>query len=716
MSRPNTPFLPLIGQEDAGPYLNHKLIPSLQKILGSVAQQSTNATQSISLIGHTSGATAITGAQLYFAGGNNITLSGSSNSITISAAAGAGQFYTLAGNTAGVSTVSGNQIFLAGGNNVTLSGSAGSITVSGAPVGSFGVSSLGNTAGTTGTVSNQIVLVGGSNVTLSQSTNATGATVTINGGAGGGGNVSVNLAGNTSGTTSNSGASVLLAGGNNITLSGDGTQVTISGAAQTNQTGSLFAASQSFGTSSGTYDARTLSIKGSGAISVAASNGGFIVSAPAQSNENLTFLLAGNTVGTSSGTGSSILLAGGNNVTLSGDGTQFTIVAAGAAAGVFAAGVSTGGNTAGNTGVVQTQLVFVGGNNITLSQDTAILGHGTVTISAPNQSNQAGSIFAVGNTFGTSSGTADARTLSISGAGNVSVAASNSGMVISGPQTVMLSFLESPIDVFSTTGAAAGISNSLFLNTFLAAQSLSFCRVDFNGNISAVNGVTASTASSGTNCFSYQMQKAFALFSLGTGTNSTAYFSMASTSWSFGVSNTISVSSTGAGGIAITQSWVMNAIGSIDSAGGITTIALASSTTNSTTLTSMSAPSPLSRISGVLAMPVGWGTSIPPGNYLIGELFPGISTTSSGVVSQANPVVWRNVFHTMAAQGMGQQILGQTTSEFTTNTNFPGEGVYSTTTAGIPSKIAFGDIIRNNIEGTTVRALFRFAFMNKVYP
>lgn len=332
MSRPNTPFLPLIGQEDAGQYLNHKLVPSLQKILGSVAQQSTNATQSISLIGNTSGATAITGAQLYFAGGNNVTLSGSSNSITISAAGGGAVSVDLIGHTSGFSAITANTLFLAGGNNITLSGSAGSITISGGAA-SFGVSSLGNTLGATGTVSNQIVFAGGNNVTLSQSTNATGATVTISA-AGGGGNVSVNLAGNTAGTSTVTGASVLLAGGNNITLSGDGTQVTIVGpstAAQTDQTLGFYVVGNTASTStSTTLDARTLSFRGAGEASVGFSNGSVIFSAPGQS-----------------------------------------------------IGVSNLGNTAGNTGTQAGQVVFAGAGNITLSQATGASAAGTISISGP---------------------------------------------------------------------------------------------------------------------------------------------------------------------------------------------------------------------------------------------------------------------------------------------------------------------------------------------
>lgn len=101
------------------------------------------------------------------------------------------------GNTIGSTTLlHGASVYLAGGNNITLSQStdAGNnitITFSGGAGGagnfSAGMSNLGNTSGTSGTVSNLLVLAGGNNITLSQSVNGQSATVTISGAAGGGG-------------------------------------------------------------------------------------------------------------------------------------------------------------------------------------------------------------------------------------------------------------------------------------------------------------------------------------------------------------------------------------------------------------------------------------------------------------------------------------------------------------------------------------------------
>jgi hypothetical protein len=87
------------------------------------------------------------------------------------------------GNTSGNSGLRAGSIALAGGNNVTLSqatnATGATITVSGAAGGSMGISTQGNTAGTTGFFSNSYQLAATNLVTLSQSTNASGGSMTI---------------------------------------------------------------------------------------------------------------------------------------------------------------------------------------------------------------------------------------------------------------------------------------------------------------------------------------------------------------------------------------------------------------------------------------------------------------------------------------------------------------------------------------------------------
>jgi hypothetical protein len=239
-----------------------------------------------------------------------------------------------------------------------------------------GFSTQGNTSGNTGMVTGQMLLVGTNNITLSGSTNGGSITISISGGAGAAGNTGYISAG---GATASLGT-VVFSNSNGVSFGVNGQTVTATVAAQSNQQGTVYASSNTFGTSSGTYDARTLSIAGSGNCSVAASNSGWVVSVPNQTNQSGNVYASSNTFGTSSGTydARSLSIAGSGIVSVAASNSGFVINATTAA-----------------------------------------------------QTNQSGNVYASSNTFGTSSGTYDARSVSIAGAGIVSVAASNSGWVIS---------------------------------------------------------------------------------------------------------------------------------------------------------------------------------------------------------------------------------------------------------------------------------------------
>lgn len=316
------------------------------------------------------------------------------------------------------------------GTSVFLRGDRQWAVVPGAVAGthSMGISSNGNTAGSTGLVTGtavRLMLVGGNNITLSQSSNGASATVTIIGTSGGGGAGSNTLGmsnlGNTSGTTgvvSDTAVRYLLAGGNGVTLSqslnGASGTVTISVANQTNQSLGLYASSNTTLTSSGTADARSLSVRGVGAISVGVSASEVLLSVAAQTAESQS------------------------------------------------GGISNLGNTSGTSGIAsgaQMRLLFAGGNNVTLSQSVNGAS-ATITISGPNtaaQSAQTLGLYASSNTTaGSSSGTADARSLSFRGVGAASIGVSASEVIISVPNVVAQTNQSLGVYASSqTTGAAS---------------------------------------------------------------------------------------------------------------------------------------------------------------------------------------------------------------------------------------------------------------------
>ena len=445
-------------------------------------------------------------------GEGNVSVGVSNGSLVISGAgggAGLSAGLTNAGNTVGnTGTVTG-RLVLVGGNNVTMSGSTdgGSITVtvSGPNTQNWfsqaGVSNLGNTAGDTGMQGSRLVLAGGGAATLSQATAAGGlgtvtisvpvqsaqtlgvyassqttgqsssstvdarsitfvgrgiASVGMSAGSilidvpgGGGGNFSGGLSnlGNTLGNTGVVSQRLVLAGIGAATLSGstDGgsATVSISVPAQTAQTLGVYASSQTTGqSSSSTVDARSLTFVGQGGVSVGMSGGSVLISGGAGGGGGnfSAGISGGNTLGQTGTVSQRIVFAGGNNITLSGstDGGSATVTISGPNTQNWfsQAGVSNLGNTAGDTGMQGSRLVFAGGANITVSQATAAGGLGTISIVGPTQTNQTLGIYAVGNTTGeSSSSTRDARSLSFDGAGIVSVGMSAGTLRVSATQS-----------------------------------------------------------------------------------------------------------------------------------------------------------------------------------------------------------------------------------------------------------------------------------------
>jgi hypothetical protein len=177
-----------------------------------------------------------------------IFLPDTSGTIILSGQAIQGIGVSTGGNTSGNTGTTIGTFVLAGGNQITLSqstaaGSLATVTISGRDaIFGAGVSTGGNTSGTTGTVTGTLVLAGGNNITLSQSTNASGATITISAQTAASATVvsaiGVSTGGNTSGNTGTQVGTIVFAGIGNITLSqstaaGSNATITISGSQST---------------------------------------------------------------------------------------------------------------------------------------------------------------------------------------------------------------------------------------------------------------------------------------------------------------------------------------------------------------------------------------------------------------------------------------------------------------------------------------------------
>lgn len=308
------------------------------------------------------------------------------------------------------STFDARSLSIEGAGNISIGMSNGSLVLSGANITNFsaGISTNGNTAGTTGFAASNLLLVGGNNITLSQSLNGSNATLTFQGAS------QLNFV--------NSNGISFTTNGANVTASYTVPSIPV----QTNQTLGLYGAGNTTGTSSGTVDARSLSINAIGAISAGFSNGSLELSvgAGAQSNQTLGLYAVSNTTQNTSGTANATNLsfegAGGVSVGVN----NGSVIISGANAGGIAVNAGTQTQTSGT-------LVFANSNGISFGMSGS--SQITATYTVPTQTNQTIGGYAVSNTTLSTSNTIDARSLSFAGAGIASVGVSNGSIQISVP-------------------------------------------------------------------------------------------------------------------------------------------------------------------------------------------------------------------------------------------------------------------------------------------
>lgn len=381
-------------------------------------------------------------------GGANITVSTAVGNkvVIVGGAGGAGGSFSAGlsnlGNTSGTSGTVSNQLVLAGGNNVTLSQSTdaggATVTISGVNTVAQSVQTQnlvdltlsGNTSGVMALVSSgTATLAGGNNITLSQAGNA----ITISGPNTVAQSAQTGISGVVASDSTYSSGSVIISGENNITVHSStaaaGVQkVLISGP---NTSAQQTAISGIVG-SNATYTSGTVSFTGvGGGITVSSNTGQRIdlsVAAPvAQTGTQFSAgISGGNTSGDTGTVAGRVVFAGGNNITLSGstNGVSETITISGPAAGGAQTAIS--GIVASDSTYTSGTVIFSGENNVTVHSSTAGAGVQKVLISGPNTSAQQTGIsgLAGSNTTYTSG------TVSLTGVGGGVTVSSNTGQRI----------------------------------------------------------------------------------------------------------------------------------------------------------------------------------------------------------------------------------------------------------------------------------------------
>lgn len=309
--------------------------------------------------------------------------------LSLSAAAAGGaasQTVSFTGNTTQAST--GTAALSAGimrGAGIVSVGISNGSTVISAPDAvdftqlSVGMSSNGNTAGNTGLVTGQLVLVGGANITLSGSTNGGSMSLSVVGGAGGGGGVALSA-----GAASVSNGTAVFSNSNGVSFGLNGSTVTASHNGLTSQSNQA----------------------------LSAANGSFTFQTAQFSNAN------GVSFGTSAGSAITASVAAQSAQTM----------------GVYASSNTTAQSSSSTVDARSLSVRGVGAISVGLSGGELLL-----SVAAGAQSNQTIGMYALGNTTQNSSTTLDARTVSLNGLGAMSVGYSNGSVQLSAPATSSLS-------------------------------------------------------------------------------------------------------------------------------------------------------------------------------------------------------------------------------------------------------------------------------------
>lgn len=338
------------------------------------------------------------------------------------------------------------------------------------------------------------------------------------------------------------------------------------------------------------------------------------------------------------------------------------------------------GNTSGTSTFTATNVVYQGGNNVTLSLSTAA-SLATIIISA-NQGTV--NLYAVSNTTQSSSGTVDGRSISFNGAGIASVGITGNSVVVSVPNEA--TFRQwTPNALGANTFATSLGNSSLYFQPMQVPEALSFCRIEQLGSLQLANP-TAATGTTGSMSNSWGFTRSYALYTRGTGANSTRLSMQGSTTWSMGVYASMAVGSAAGPNITMSLTNALAFVNNIGTDGAVTgsTFTLSGSTADAQS--SVSRSNALSAATGVVFQPAGWSTSLSAGDYWLAIVGRSSSTSASVDLTQGS---FSQIMMSNVAANLKQ--LGSTVTSGTVQLQL-GHGVYTAATGAFPSTVALSEI------------------------
>lgn len=356
--------------------------------------------------------------------------------------------------------------------------------------------------------------------------------------------------------------------------------------------------------------------------------------------------------------------------------------------------VSASGNTAGTLALLQnTTVVLAGGNNVTLSQSGNTISINAATIDAGN-ANTIG-ISNLGNTAGTS-GVVSGPALEVflAGGNNITLSQSINGSTatisVVGPNQVLSQY--EPWQFGANSSASSLGVSSLYLQHMDVPDAIQLCRMDRLVSLSLNAAISGSTNHTGTRSNVWTYNETLGLFTRGLGTNSTNLYSYMSNSWSFGITESVSVQTTNAAtNMSVGASYTLGFVSQIDTNGGFTSGTFGSTASSSSASTSVSVANPISNVTGILLgnMPFG-STLLSAGDYWLGIV--GQTGATSGGTATTNASL-SNIVLTNFNQDLAR--LGQTATA-NSNTLIPGNGAFSAQTAAFPTSLAINAISNNS--------------------